>query len=238
MPGKAIGPLMHKKNILIVDDEPDLVQLVSYNLKKEGFAVSSASDGEDALQKIRKTEFNLVLLDLMLPGIQGMEVCRILRNNPKTEHIPVIMLTARGEEADKIRGLETGADDYMTKPFSPKELIARVNAVLRRTGERAAKDKVVKLGSLLIDREAYTVTKGNKPLHLSATEFKLLLYLVERRGRVFSRDQLLDAVWKDESFVEPRTVDVHIRRLRARIEDDPSNPVHLKTRRGVGYYVE
>jgi phosphate regulon transcriptional regulator PhoB len=229
---------MHKKNILIVDDEPDLVQLVSYNLKKEGFAVSSASDGEDALQKIRKTEFNLVLLDLMLPGIQGMEVCRILRNNPKTEHIPVIMLTARGEEADKIRGLETGADDYMTKPFSPKELIARVNAVLRRTGERAAKDKVVKLGSLLIDREAYTVTKGNKPLHLSATEFKLLLYLVERRGRVFSRDQLLDAVWKDESFVEPRTVDVHIRRLRARIEDDPSNPVHLKTRRGVGYYVE
>lgn len=229
---------MNAKKILVVDDEPDLVQLVSYNLKKEGFAVSVSADGEDALQKIKKTEFNLILLDLMLPGIQGMEVCRILRNNPKTEHIPVIMLTARVEEADKVRGLETGADDYMTKPFSPKELIARVNAVLRRTGERAAKDKVIKLGSLLIDKEAYTVTKGNKPLHLSATEFKLLLYLVERRGRVFSRDQLLDAVWKDESFVESRTVDVHIRRLRTQIEDDPSNPVYLKTRRGVGYYVE
>jgi phosphate regulon transcriptional regulator PhoB len=229
---------MNAKKILLVDDEPDLVQLVSYNLKKEGFTVSSASDGEDALQKIKKTEFNLILLDLMLPGIQGMEVCRILRNNPKTEHIPVIMLTARVEEADKVRGLETGADDYMTKPFSPKELIARVNAVLRRAGERAAKDEVIKLGSLLIDKEAYTVTKGNKPLHVSATEFKLLLYLVERRGRVFSRDQLLDAVWKDESFVESRTVDVHIRRLRTRIEDDPSNPVYLKTRRGVGYYVE
>ncbi len=229
---------MHKKNILIVDDEPDLVQLVSYNLKKEGFSVSSVSDGEDALQIIKKTEFKLILLDLMLPGIQGMEVCRILRNNPKTEHIPIIMLTARVEEADKVRGLDTGADDYMTKPFSPKELIARVNAVLRRTGERAAKDKVLKLGSLLIDKEAYTVTKGNKPLRLSATEFKLLLYLVERRCRVFSRDQLLDAIWKDESYVEPRTVDVHIRRLRTQIEDDPSNPVYLKTRRGVGYYVE
>jgi phosphate regulon transcriptional regulator PhoB len=229
---------MNNKNILIVDDEPDLVELLSYNLKKEGFGVLTAPDGEDALHKIRKTEVDLILLDLMLPGIQGLELCRILRQNPKTERIPIIMLTAKGEEGDKIRGLETGADDYMTKPFSPKELIARVNAVLRRSGERTSRDNVLRIGDLLIDRERYSVLKKDVPVHLSATEFKLLLYLVERRGRVFSRDQLLDAVWKDESYVEPRTVDVHIRRLRTQIEDDPAEPVYIKTRRGVGYYVE
>ncbi len=229
---------MNNKNILIVDDEPDLVELLSYNLKKEGFGVLTASDGEEALLKIRKTEVDLILLDLMLPGIQGLELCRILRQNPKTERIPIIMLTAKGEEGDKIRGLETGADDYMTKPFSPKELIARVNAVLRRSGERTSRDNVLRIGDLLIDRERYSVLKKDVPVHLSATEFKLLLYLVERRGRVFSRDQLLDAVWKDESYVEPRTVDVHIRRLRTQIEDDPAEPVYIKTRRGVGYYVE
>lgn len=229
---------MNKKNLLIVDDEPDLVELLSYNLKKEGFAVSSAPNGEEALQKIRKNDYQLILLDLMLPGIQGTELCRQLRNNPKTEHIPIIMLTAKGDETDKVRGLELGADDYMTKPFSPKELIARVNAVLRRSGERTKKDQVLKLGSLLIDKEAYTVMKGTETLRLSATEFKLLLFLVERRGRVFSRDQLLDAVWKDETYVEPRTVDVHIRRLRTQIEDDPADPAYIKTRRGVGYYVE
>jgi DNA-binding response OmpR family regulator len=174
----------------------------------------------------------------MLPGIQGMELCRILRQNHKTEYLPIIMLTAKGEEADKIRGLETGADDYITKPFSPKELIARVNAVLRRTGERLTKEKIIRIGDLRIDLERYSVHKNTTPVHLSATEFKLLLYLVERKGRVFSRDQLLDAVWKDETFVEPRTVDVHIRRLRTQIEDDPAKPVYIKTRRGVGYYVE
>jgi phosphate regulon transcriptional regulator PhoB len=226
------------KKILVVDDEPDLVELVSYNLKKEGFKVSAASNGEDALERVRKGEFNLVILDLMLPGIQGVELCRMLRNNPKTETIPIIMLTAKGEVADKIRGLETGADDYMTKPFSPKELVARVNTVLRRAGALASKEKVIRIGELSIDRETYTVTKRNAPLSLSATEFKLLLYLAERKGRVFSRDQLLDAVWKDEAYVEPRTVDVHIRRLRTHIEDDPSAPVYIKTRRGVGYYVE
>jgi phosphate regulon transcriptional regulator PhoB len=226
------------KKILVVDDEPDLVELVSYNLKKEGFKVSAASNGEDALERVRKSEFNLVILDLMLPGIQGGELCRMLRNNPKTETIPIIMLTAKGEVADKIRGLETGADDYMTKPFSPKELVARVNTVLRRAGALASKEKVIRIGELSIDRETYTVTKRDAPLSLSATEFKLLLYLAERKGRVFSRDQLLDAVWKDEAYVEPRTVDVHIRRLRTHIEDDPSAPVYIKTRRGVGYYVE
>lgn len=228
---------MNRDKILVVDDEPDIVELVSYNLKKEGFVVSSASDGEEALNKIRKGNFSFLILDLMLPGIQGMELCRILRNDPKTKHLPIIMLTAKGEEVDRILGLETGADDYLTKPFSPRELVARVRAVLRRMGETPAKD-IIKTGDLLINRETYLVTKNSKPLALSSTEFKLLLYLVERKGKVFSRDQLLDAVWKDEAFVEPRTVDVHIRRLRTQIEDDPSDPKYVKTRRGIGYYVD
>lgn len=229
---------MNTKKILVVDDEPDLIELVSYNLKKEGFKVFTAPDGEDALEKVRKGSFDLIILDLMLPGIQGVELCRMIRSNPKTEDIPIIMLTARGEVSDRIRGLETGADDYMAKPFSPKELVARVKAILRRTGEGVTKDKIISIGDLRINSQTYQVTKADAPLHLSATEFKLLLFLAERKGRVFSREQLLDAVWKDESFVEPRTVDVHIRRLRTQIEDDPSNPVYIRTRRGVGYYVE
>jgi phosphate regulon transcriptional regulator PhoB len=226
------------KNVLIVDDEPDLVELVSYNLKKEGFQVATAPDGGVALEKARKKNFDLIILDLMLPGIQGIELCRILRNDPKTERVPIIMLTAKGDEADRIRGLETGADDYMAKPFSPRELVARVKAVLRRSGEQAAVGKTITLGDLVINTETFMVSKRNKPLDLSATEFRLLLYLVQRRGRVFSRDQLLDAVWKGETYVEPRTVDVHIRRLRTQIEDDPSEPVYIRTRRGIGYYVE
>ena len=226
------------KKILVVDDEPDLVELVSYNLRKDGFDVSSVSDGEEALNKIRKENFNLVVLDLMLPGIQGMELCRILRNEPKTKDLPVIILTAKTEEIDRIIGLETGADDYIAKPFSPRELVARVKAVLRRSGEKSSEEKTVLIGDLVINRETYSVFKGKAPLNLSATEFKLLLYLVERKGKVFSRDQLLDAVWRDEAFVEPRTVDVHIRRLRTQIEDDPSAPRYVKTRRGIGYYVE
>ncbi len=226
------------KSILIIDDEPDILELISYNLKKEGFHISTALDGEEALQKVRGGHLDLIILDLMLPGIHGMELCRILRNNPRTAHVPIIMLTARGEESDKVHGLESGADDYMTKPFSPKELIARVKAVLRRSKERTTEEKTIRLGDLTIDLETFSVSKGGAPLNLSATEFKLLLYLVQRRGRVFSRDQLLDAVWKEEAFVESRTVDVHISRLRTRIEDDPSNPRYLKTRRGIGYYVE
>ncbi len=234
----ATKPLMDTKKILIVDDEPDLVELVSYNLKREGFTVASALSGEDAFERLRKEHYDLVVLDLMLPGIQGVELCRMIRKNPKTEAIPVIMLTARSEIADRVRGLETGADDYLTKPFSPKELVARVNALLRRSAGRPSAETAIRIGDLVIDRETYSVSKKGAPLPLSATEFRLLLYLAERRGRVFSREQLLDAVWKDETFVEPRTVDVHIRRLRARIEDDPSAPVYIRTRRGVGYYVE
>ena len=226
------------KNILVIDDEPDIVELVSYNLKKEGFTVSSASDGEEALSKIKKEDFTLVILDLMLPGIQGMELCRIIRNNPGTEKLPIIMLTAKGEEVDRILGLEIGADDYIAKPFSPRELVARVKAVLRRTTGKPSEEKVLHIGNLVINKETYVAHKDNSPLALSTTEFKLLLYLVERAGKVFSRDQLLDALWKDDAFVEPRTVDVHIRRLRTHLEDDPSNPVYIKTRRGIGYYFD
>jgi phosphate regulon transcriptional regulator PhoB len=229
---------MTKKKILIVDDEPDIVSLVSYNLKKEGFDVSSAFDGEDALKAIRKEKFNLIILDLMLPGIQGMELCSILRSSEETSSIPVIMLTAKSEELDKVLGLEMGADDYITKPFSPRELIARVKAVLRRIHEKKATDKTIQIGQIVINTDTCQVSKRGTAIELSATEYKLFLYLAQKRGKVFSRDMLLDAIWKDETFVESRTVDVHIRRLREQIEDDPSHPVYIKTRRGIGYYMD
>jgi phosphate regulon transcriptional regulator PhoB len=226
------------KHILVVDDEADLVELVSYNLRKDGFIVDSASDGETALTKVRKGKYDLAILDLMLPGIQGMELCRILRNDSKTARLPIIMLTAKGEEVDRILGLEMGADDYMTKPFSPRELIARVRAVLRRSAEKPVHEKILKTGDIEIDTERYTVSIKGKPVKLSATEFKLLLFLAERKGKVFSRGQLLDAIWRDEAFVEPRTVDVHIRRLRAQIEQNPANPRYVKTMRGIGYFFD
>jgi phosphate regulon transcriptional regulator PhoB len=224
--------------ILIVDDEPDLVELITYNFTREGFKVSSAADAEEALDRIKKGGISLVILDLMLPGLQGMELCRIIRKNPLTAQMPIVMLTAKSEVAEKIEGIESGADDYVTKPFSPRELIARVHAVLRRSSSGAAQERILMLGNLRIDRERYTVNKGGAPVNLSTTEFQILLYLMERRGKVFSRDQLLDAIWQDGTFVEPRTVDVHIRRLRSRIEDDPSRPTLVKTRRGVGYYID
>jgi phosphate regulon transcriptional regulator PhoB len=224
--------------MLVVDDEPDIVELVAYNLRKEGFLVSSASDGEEALEKVRSGNFDFIILDLMLPGMPGMEICRVLRSDPKTKNLPIIMLTAKGEEVDRILGLEIGADDYLTKPFSPRELIARIRAVMRRTSGKTEDEKVMHIGDLTINKETYTVTRRDLPLSLSSTEFRLLLYLVERKGKVFSRDQLLDAVWKGEAFVEPRTVDVHVRRLRTQIEDDPTNPKYLKTKRGIGYYVD
>jgi phosphate regulon transcriptional regulator PhoB len=230
--------------ILIVDDEPDLRELVSYNLTKEGYEVSEAATGDEALDMVRKDPPDLVVLDLMLPGIQGMELCRMMRSSPKTASLPIIMLTAKTEETDKVLGLEIGADDYITKPFSPRELLARVRAVLRRTGSREVPEEkkedanVLQIGELVINGETYSVTKRDRPISLSATEFRLLQYMAQRPGRVLSRDRLLDSVWKDEAFVEPRTVDVHIRRLRAQIEDDPSNPRYIKTRRGIGYYME
>jgi len=227
-----------KKRILIVDDEKDILELVSYNLGKEGFDVSVSATGEDALHLIKKGKYDLIILDLMLPGLQGMELCRTIRNDPKISYLPIIMLTAKGEEVDKILGLEMGADDYVTKPFSPRELVARVKAVLRRTREKPAAENRIEAGGLTINKETYTVTCKGTIIKLSATEFKLLLFLAERKGKIFSRDRILDAVWRDEAYVEPRTVDVHIRRLRAQIEEDPDNPRYIKTMRGVGYYFE
>lgn len=200
------------QRILIIDDEADLVELVTYNLRKEDFLVDSAMNGETALQKIKKYNYDLVLLDLMLPGIQGMELCRIIRNDPHTKSLPIIMLTAKGEVIDRILGLEMGADDYITKPFSPRELVARIKAIIRRTKEKPVSEEIIKEGDLLINKETYTVTRAGMPVRLSSTEFKLLLFLAERKGKVFSREQLLDSVWSGDAFVESRTVDVHIRR--------------------------
>jgi len=227
-----------KSRILVVDDEQDILELVSYNLQKEGFHIETSLNGEDALQKIRSDRFDLVLLDLMLPGMQGMDLCRTLKSDDTTASMPIIMLTAKSEELDKVLGLEMGADDYITKPFSPRELIARVKAVLRRTQELPEKEKIIIIGDIEINTDTFQVMKKDRQIKLSATEFRLLAYLVRKKGRVFNRDMLLDAVWRDEAFVEPRTVDVHIRRLRAQIEDDPSHPAYIKTRRGIGYYVD
>ncbi|UCH80801.1 MAG: response regulator [Nitrospiraceae bacterium] len=227
-----------KAKILAIDDEQDILDLVSYNLRKEGFEVETYLNGEDALKQVKKHNFDLIILDLMLPGIQGMEFCKMLKHSDETAGIPVIMLTAKSEEIDKVLGLEMGADDYITKPFSPREFTARVKAVLRRTREKPPEEKIMEIGDLVINSGTYVVTKKDRPINLSATEFNLLLHLVERKGRVFSRDMLLDAVWKDQAFVEPRTVDVHIRRLRSQIEDEPSSPKYVKTRRGIGYYVD
>lgn len=234
------------KNVLVIDDEADIVELVAYNMRKEGFDVDSAHDGEEGLKKIGLKKYDLIFLDLMLPGIQGIELCKIIRGNAETSRVPIIMLTAKGEEIDKIIGLEVGADDYITKPFSPRELVARAKAILRRAeqpAEAAApegsqEDSILRIRDMIIDKERFTVSVGNRQVKLSATEFKLLLFLAERPKRIFNREQLLDMVWGSDVYVEPRTVDVHIRRLRAKIENDPNNPAYIKTMRGVGYFVE
>jgi DNA-binding response OmpR family regulator len=230
-----------KKKILVVEDEADIVELVSYNLKNEGFDVTASFDGEDALRKLRnqREKFDLVILDLMLPGINGMDVCRAIKASPGTASLPVIILTAKGDEVDKVLGLEMGADDYVTKPFSVRELVSRVKAVIRRSAPQSSDaGRLIVVGALELDTQMYAAKKGGRALDLSATEFGVLLCLVKARGRVMTRDMLLDAVWKNEAFVEPRTVDVHVSRLRSQIEDDPSNPAYIKTRRGVGYYFE
>ncbi|HET6515030.1 MAG TPA: response regulator transcription factor [Thermodesulfovibrionales bacterium] len=226
------------QKILAVDDEQDIIELLAYNLSIDGFEVTTAADGEEALKKIRAMSFDLVILDLMMPGIHGMDLCRILRNDPKTKNLPIIMLTAKTEEVDRVLGLEMGADDYVTKPFSPRELTARIKAVLRRSTRNVPESRYITIGNLTINTETYSVAKDNVPLNLSPTEFRLLLYLVERRGKIFNREQLLNAVWKDEGYVEPRTVDVHVSRIRMQIEEDPANPLYIKTRRGHGYYFD
>ncbi len=229
---------MPAKKILVVDDEKDIVDLIAYNLDREGFAVVRAFNGQAAWDKVRAEKPDLVVLDLMLPGMSGLEICKRIRGDAMTRNLPVIMLTARTDPVDIVLGLELGADDYVTKPFGVRELVARVRAVLRRQErEESATDSPgsFTFRGLHIDFASCTVTVNGKKVELSAREFKLLQFLAGRPGRVYSRDQLLDRVWGDEAFVEPRTVDVHISRLRAAIEPDKENPRYVLTVRGMGY---
>jgi len=226
------------KRILIVEDDKDIVELVRYNLEKEDFRVAAAGDGLSGLAQIKKAPPDLLILDLMLPGLAGLEVCKEVRREAKLARLPILMLTARGEEADRVVGLELGADDYVTKPFSPRELVARVKALLRRVEPAGETESLIVAGPLRIDPTSYRVTRGGQMLPLSTLEFRLLYFLASRPNRVFSRDQLLDAVWGSERFVTPRSVDVYIRRLREKIEADPENPAYLKTVRGAGYLFE
>jgi two-component system, OmpR family, alkaline phosphatase synthesis response regulator PhoP len=226
------------KRILIIEDDRDIVELVRYNLANEGFDVTAVADGSAALASLRKNTPDVVILDLMLPKMPGLEVCKEIRRDPALNRLPILMLTARGEEADRVIGLEMGADDYVTKPFSPRELAARIKALLRRAEPAEELERAIEVGRLSIDPSSYRVTRAGKPLTLSTLEFRLIYYLAARPNRVFTRDQLLDAVWGTDRFVTPRSVDVYIRRLREKIEADPENPVHLKTVRGAGYLFE
>ena len=224
------------KTILVVDDEPTLVATLKYNLERESFRVLEAADGEAALEAARTGHPDLIVLDLMLPGLSGLEVCRILR---KETRVPIIMLTAKDAEVDKAVGLETGADDYVTKPFGMPELMARVRALLRRAepGADDASD-VVESGDLLVDLARREVQRGGLPLRLKPKELDLLGFFMRRRGRAFSREELLNQVWGYEFADDTRTVDVHVRWLRQKIEPDPAQPSRLITVRGVGYRFE
>jgi phosphate regulon transcriptional regulator PhoB len=228
---------MTKKQIIVADDEKDILELVSFNLEQEGFSVLKAVNGRKALEMVKADKPDLIILDLMMPEMSGMEVCRTIRNNADIADIPVIMLTAKSDQVDKILGLEIGADDYITKPFHVRELIARVRSVLRRSERRIDDEKQESLtfGGLHVDSGSYKVTVDGRTVDLSSREFKLLHFFISHPGRVYSRDQLLDRVWGDESFVEPRTVDVHISRLRAAIEPDKEIPRYILTVRGIGY---
>jgi two-component system phosphate regulon response regulator PhoB len=222
--------------ILVVEDEAALVTLLRYNLEREGFEVIEANDGEEALLLARERKPDLVLLDWMLPLLSGIEVCRQLRRLPETRSVPIIMLTARGEEGDKLRGLDSGADDYVTKPFSPSELIARVRAVIRRARPSLATETLT-YEDLVMDLAAHRVKRNGRDVHLGPTEFRLLRHLLEHQGRVFSREQLLDQVWGQDVYVEPRTVDVHIRRLRKALNIDEEADL-IRTVRSAGYALD
>ena len=223
-------------HILVVEDEDSLATLLQYNLQKEGYDIAVAGDGEEALMLVDERLPDLIVLDWMLPKVSGIEVCRRLRQRNETRNVPIIMLTARGEESDRVRGLDTGADDYLVKPFSMTELTARIRAVLRRIRPGLAEDRV-RRGDLLIDRVAHRVKRAGAEIHLGPTEFRLLDYLMQHPGRVFSREQLLDAVWGSDVYVEARTVDVHIGRLRKALGvseiDDP-----IRTVRSAGYSLD
>jgi two-component system phosphate regulon response regulator PhoB len=223
-----------KDKILVVDDEPDVIELIEFNLKAAGFDVLTATEGEEALKKARLNLPKLILLDLMLPEVDGLEVCKSLRRDPNTSAIPIIMLTAKAAEIDRVLGLELGADDYVTKPFSPRELVLRVKNILKRRQPTGEKLEQIRLGDLLIDLPRHRVTIKGKQLDLTATEFKLITVLAERRGRVQSREQLLKDVWGYQTFIDTRTVDTHMRRLREKLGKAAD---YLETVRGVGYRI-
>ncbi len=222
--------------VLVVEDEDALATLLQYNLEKEGYQVALAADGEEALLLVDERLPDLVVLDWMLPKISGIELCRRLRGRSETRNMPIMMLTARGEESDRIRGLDTGADDYVTKPFSMTELAARIRAVLRRIRPGLAEDRVSH-GDITMDRVAHRVRRSGREIHLGPTEFRLLDYLMQHPGRVFSREQLLDSVWGSDVYVEARTVDVHIGRLRKALNNDEEvDPI--RTVRSAGYSLD
>ena len=222
---------MVKKKILVVDDEIDIVNLIQYNLEKEGYDTLPAYTGESAIELSERMLPSLIILDLMLPGMDGMEICRVLKRGEKTRDIPIIMLTAKGGEVDIVSGLEVGADDYITKPFKMAELIARVKTVMRRR-EPPRKEKVLKIEDLVIDPVQYQVTLKGEHLSLTSKEFKILLSLAENPGRAYTRDQLLDRVWGDEVVVIDRTIDVHIRKIREKLGEFAE---YIETVRGIGY---
>ena len=222
--------------ILIVEDEPAMVELLRYNLESEGFDVVSAHDGEEGLLALEEEQPDLLLLDWMLPGVSGIEICRRVRRDAKQAGLPVIMITARGEEQGRVRGLDVGADDYVSKPFSPAELLARIRALLRRRNPDVGAEKL-NVSDVELDLVAYRVRRGGRELHLGPTEFKLLRYFMERAGRVLTRDQLLDGVWGQNVYVEDRTVDVHIRRLRKALNEAGEADL-IRTVRAVGYCFE
>ncbi|HVK81457.1 MAG TPA: phosphate regulon transcriptional regulator PhoB [Verrucomicrobiae bacterium] len=223
-------------HVLVVEDEEALAQLLKYNLEKEGYRVSVANDGEEALVSADESNPDLVVLDWMLPKAPGIEVCRRLRARQETRNTPIVMLTARGEESDRVRGLDMGADDYITKPFSMGELLARLRAVMRRIRPGLADDKIT-CGDIIMDRVSHRVKRGQREVHLGPTEFRILDHLMQHPGRVFSREQLLDAVWGSDVYVEARKVDVHIGRLRKALmvgeENDP-----IRTVRSAGYALD
>ena len=222
--------------VLVVEDEDALATLLDYNLRKEGFRVERAADGEEALLRVAEEPPDLVVLDWMLPKVSGVEVCRQLRAGAETRRTPVLMLTARGEETDKVRGLDTGADDYVVKPFAMSELVARIRALLRRSRPELV-DERLEYADLILDRGRHRVTRGGKDIHLGPTEYRLLDFLMQRPGRVFTRERLLDAVWGANTYVEVRTVDVHVGRLRKALRKD-GEPDLIRTVRSAGYALD
>lgn len=222
------------ESILMVDDEVAIRELIEYNLEKEGYRVTCAADGEEALRLLGKNKYSLIILDLMLPGINGLDICRQIRQDHSLAAIPIIMLTAKGEEIDKVVGLELGADDYITKPFGVRELIARVKARLRRTSIDKKEDMIVK-GDLVIDLNSFSIKVRDQEVDFTPKEFELLRLLVTHPGKVYTRDELLEKIWGYEYPGDTRTVDVHIRHLRQKIEKDPSKPEYIETLRGIGY---